>query len=62
MESQERKKKVISTIPKLLLAVVLAFVAGFVISRMTSTPQHAETPQQKVQLWTCSMHPQIRQP
>ncbi|MBN1795111.1 MAG: efflux RND transporter periplasmic adaptor subunit [Sedimentisphaerales bacterium] len=62
MESEERKKKVILTIPKLLLAVVLAFAGGFVISRITSTSQQAETQQQKVRFWTCSMHPQIHQP
>jgi Cu(I)/Ag(I) efflux system membrane fusion protein len=48
----------------LLVPVILAFVAGFIISRMTITAKDTEMHAQHAdeQMWTCSMHPQIQQP
>jgi Cu(I)/Ag(I) efflux system membrane fusion protein len=44
--------------------VVLAFFAGFIISRMTISAKKSEINVQNTQeqMWTCSMHPQIQQP
>ncbi len=48
----------------LLVPVVLAFIAGFVISRMTiiAADNEVSVPDTQEQIWTCSMHPQIQQP
>ncbi len=48
---------------KFLIVIILAFFAGFVLKSLISAPppEPAES-QQKQTIWTCSMHPQIRQP
>ena len=54
---------------KFIIAVILAFVLGFVVSdiRISTAPvtelRHiSDSTENEQQWWTCSMHPQIRQP
>ncbi len=63
MEKEKASTKPVKSV-LLLLPVVLAFVAGFIISRMTITVKDSEEHAQHAQeqMWTCSMHPQIQQP
>ncbi len=50
----------------LLIAIAIAFLAGFIIKSMIANEPETMTRQasaeQAEQTWTCSMHPQIRQP
>lgn len=50
----------------LLIAILIALGAGFFIRGLTvnesSTPAIATMSSDTVQIWTCSMHPEIRQP
>jgi len=46
---------------KLILVIGLAFAAGFVVSRMTVTEKDVTDGHPVQQIWTCSMHPQIRE-
>lgn len=62
MEPKQYRNKRLLKSTILLFVVALAFVAGFIISRMTGEDKEVHTQQTKEQLWTCSMHPQIRQP
>jgi Cu(I)/Ag(I) efflux system membrane fusion protein len=58
------------TVLKVILIVIVAFVAGYAVRGfITSTPSDDEHVQasdvnqsEATQWWTCSMHPQIRQP
>ena len=51
---------------KVVIIVLIAFVLGFLIRgwRVSSlqNTEHLQMTQDKEQIWTCSMHPQIRQP
>ena len=52
----------------IIIALITAFLIGYIIHSSLTTDrshQHAENNQKessKVELWTCSMHPQIKQP
>ena len=51
---------------KVIIIVLIAFVLGFLtrgwrVSSQLNT-EHIQAAQDKEQIWTCSMHPQIRQP
>ena len=63
MENKKNNKKP-PKLALLLVPVVVAFVAGFIISRMMITTKGSEIHAQHTQeqKWTCSMHPQIQQP
>ena len=51
---------------KVVIIVLIAFVLGFLLRgwRVSSqlNSEHIHAAQDKEQIWTCSMHPQIRQP
>ncbi len=51
---------------KVVIIVLIAFVIGFLLRgwRVSSqlNSEHIHAAQDKEQIWTCSMHPQIRQP
>jgi len=51
---------------KVIVIVLIAFALGYLIRgwRASSQPktEHIQAAQGKEQIWTCSMHPQIRQP
>jgi len=51
---------------KVIIIVLVAFVLGFLVRgwRVSSqlNTEHIHKAQDKQQIWTCSMHPQIRQP
>ncbi len=51
---------------KVVIIVLIAFVLGYLIRgwRVSSqlNTEHIHAAQDKEQIWTCSMHPQIRQP
>jgi Cu(I)/Ag(I) efflux system membrane fusion protein len=63
MENKKNNMKQVK-LALLLVPVILAFIAGFIISRMTITAKDSEIHAQQTleQMWTCSMHPQIQQP
>jgi Cu(I)/Ag(I) efflux system membrane fusion protein len=52
---------------KIIILLIMIFLAGYLIKGHIFTehkhqPATAETSQKQVQMWTCAMHPQIRQP
>jgi Cu(I)/Ag(I) efflux system membrane fusion protein len=50
---------------KLVIIIILAVLAGFIIRGRTTTSSKDNTQtaaEENQQIWTCSMHPQIRQP
>jgi len=65
MKSLKVKKVLSRTTLKIILVVLVAFVLGYLIRgwRVSSQPntEHIHAAQDKEQIWTCSMHPQIRQ-
>lgn len=67
MEGGEKKLWFRSKAAKIALIVVVAFLAGYFLRPFSQQPpakhEHEAVNQQQVtQTWTCSMHPQIRQP
>ncbi len=64
MESDEKKKFLRSKLAKIILVVVIAFLAGYFLRSPSHPPAAgpAQTAEQQQKWWTCAMHPQIRQP
>ena len=69
MESRGKKLWLSSTALKIALIAIIAFVAGYFLKSLSQHPagaEHEHPGQQAVTQeqtwWTCSMHPQIRQP
>jgi len=51
------------SLAKFLIIVVLAFFLGYLVRGLTSAPPvEPAVARQGQQIWTCAMHPQIRQP
>jgi len=51
---------------KIAAIILIAFFVGYIVRGWTVSSQldieHTQAPHDKQQVWTCSMHPQIRQP
>ena len=69
MENLNSKKRLSWLTYKVVIILVIAFVLGFLVRGLvTSTQpttehhQSGDSAQDKEQIWTCSMHPNIRQP
>ena len=69
MESRGKKLWLSSTAVKIALIAIIAFVAGYFFKSLSQHPAGAEHEHpgrqgvtQEQTWWTCSMHPQIRQP
>ena len=66
MKNLNLKKLLSRPTYKVVIIVLIAFVLGFLLRgwRVSSqlNSEHIHAAQDKEQIWTCSMHPQIRQP
>ena len=69
MESRGKKLWLRSTAAKIAFIAIIAFVAGYFFKSLSQQPTGVEYEQPSEQtaakaptVWTCSMHPQIRQP
>jgi Cu(I)/Ag(I) efflux system membrane fusion protein len=68
MKNLKVKKILSRTTLKIILAVLVAFVLGYLVRGIKVTSEHTRSnaiellKQKEQQWWTCSMHPQIRQP
>ncbi len=64
MKTNPLKNKRFAAVAKWLIVIALAFAAGVLISRIKAPEKEMTTAAQQTsqQIWTCSMHPQIRQP
>ncbi|MBA7611011.1 hypothetical protein ES703_18227 [subsurface metagenome] len=69
MENRGKKLWLRSTAAKIAIIAIIAFVAGYLFKSLSQHPTGTEHEQpgrqavtQEQTWWTCSMHPQIRQP
>jgi len=47
---------------KIVISILIAFILGFIICKVVSNDPNPHKAQKQQQMWTCSMHPHIRQP